>query len=607
MYQIKRMDEKGDYDHTGPIATQQSRRLLVDQSNTEHGQLRSEIDGSSTGHGLQRTELEISRTGFQGLRTDTIPPKKELSLSSTELAKAEPVQCENETQSREYATATNRLVSEHAQVFVAPDQGFLNSDRDINIQAPVVLESDSSLQSALGRIFGDTEIVESSRSPFPESYTELIVDQQSSGNRIGFDLGGVLAQGNAPRGEGEGPFHPSPEYSNKLAEALSLSCQEGGQKLSENDDLPPLISWLPVNISETASTPKSPLGKSKPTTPQLLDSHQHFFSDQNNNLGNIGANNSNIANPRHFEENLGLNLSQSLEHQSGSCRSLTPPPPYLHQEAIEMLHSSQKSLSRPPSLETVYSKYSPDSPRGNSLLGASFKSDSLCTPNTGNSLSTPLGNNSFGTSFPGNTSDTSSHFVPSNSNIQSAPSDVSFIKQEPEDDYWSTSLTSETISHPVDTVNPAASEDSILHWPRHFMDAFMEAKQNRNPCIRNIHDEDSPMFTPEHKLDYEENLSLSRIPHLEKSLNNARYEAEAAGRSPIYGPIAGQAEDIDRQAKDIGNLAETVCELLESDQMDLDDLIDIKGEPEVVVNRLYNEYQDELKGNHFMILSVCNQ
>ena len=598
------MDEKGDYDHTGPIATQQSWRLIVDRSNTEHGQLRSEIGRSSTDHGLQRTDFEMAR--FQGLRTDTIPPKKELSLSGTELAKEEPVQFEHEIHSKEYEKAANRLVPEHPQALLPPEQGLFDSDKDtVNVQAPIVLESDRSLQSALGRIFGDTEIVESSRSPFPESYTELIVDQ-SSGNRIGFDLGGVLAQGDAPRGEGEGPFHPSPEYSNKLAEALSLSCQEGGQKLSENDDLPPLISWLPVNISETASTPKSPLGKPKPMTPQLLDSHQHFFSDQNNNLGNIGANNSNIANPRHFEENLGLNLSQSLEHQIGSCRSLTPPPPYLHQEAFEMLHSSQKSLSRPPSLETVYSKYSPDSSRGNSSLGASLKSDSLCTPNSGNSLSTPLGNNSFGTSFPGNTSDTSSHFIPSNSNIQSAPLDVSFIKQEPEDDYWSTSLTSETISHPVETVNPNALEDTSLHWPRHFMDAFLEAKQNRNPCIRNMHDEDSPMFTPEHKLDDDENLGLSRIPHLEKSLNNPRYEAEAAGRSPIYGPIAGQAEDIYRQAKDIGNLAETVCELLESDQMDLDDLIDIKGEPEVV-NRLYSEYQEELKGNHFMILSVLNQ
>ena len=576
-YQTKRMDERGDYDQTGSVTAQTSERLNIHWVNTENR--------------LQKTETETPRIGFQQLKPETMSSKKELGLPGT--GKTEPVQLDHETPSRQQETATVRLVSEQTPKSLPLQQGTCESDKNkgiSNTQAPIVVDSDRSLQSALGRIFGDTEIVESSRSPFPENCTELIVDQ-STGNRIGFDLGGVLSRHEEDaKGEGEGSFHPSPEYSNKLVEALSLSCQEGGQKLAENDDLPPLIPWLPVNISETASTPKSPLGKSKHSTTQSLDPHQNIFSDHNNNLGNSR----NCSNLGHIGANLGLLLSQSSGHQIGAYRSVTPPPPYLQQEAaLGILHGSQNSLSRPPSLETVYSKNSPGSSRENLSLGTSFKSDTFLTPHTEN---TSLGKTPLDTTFSGNQSESSSHFVPSCSTIQSAPLDVSFIKQEPVDDYWSTSLSSDTVSHPVETVDPVASEDISLNWPRHFMDAFLESKPIRKPCTRKIHINDSPMFTPEHQQDSEDDLSLARISSLEKSANKTSLEAEGDGKSPIYGPTATQSDKTRRQAEKTGNLAVTVCQLLESDQMDLNDVSDIKEEPEIAVSRLYSEYQDELKG-----------
>ena len=590
-HQTKRMDERGDYDQTGSVTAQTSERLNIHRVNTENR--------------LQKTETETPRIGFQELKPVTMSSKKELGLSGTGIAKTEPVLLEHETPSRQQETASDRLVSEQASKSLPLQQGTCESDKNkgiSNTQAPVVVNSDSSLQSALGRIFGNTEIVESSRSPFPENYTGLIVDQ-STGNRIGFDLGGVLSRHEEDtKEEGEGSFNPSPEYSNKLAEALSLSCQEGGQKLAENDDLPPLIPWLPVNISETASTPKSPLGKSKHSTTQTLDPHQNCFSDNNNN--NLG-NSRNCSNLGHIGANLGLHLSQSSGHQIGAYRSVTPPPPYLQQEAaLGILHGCQNSLSRPPSLETVYSKNSPGSSRENSSLGTPFKSDSFLTPHTEN---TSLGKNPLDTTFSGNQSE-SSHFVPCRSTIQSAPLDVSFIKQEPVDDYWSTSLSSDTVSHPVETVDPVASEDISLNWPRHFMDAFLESKPIRKPCTRKIHIDDSPMFTPEHKQDSEDDLSLARISSLEKSANKTSLEAEGDGKSPIYGPTATQSDKTRRQAEETGNLAVTVCQLLEADQMELDDVTDIKEEPEIAVNRLYSEYQDELKGLYFITKTCpCNK
>ena len=180
---------------------------------------------------------------------------------------------------------------------------------------------DKSLHPPQTDLFEEIDLVESSKSPFPETYSDDMFDRvcQTENSQSG---GIEITQ----------QLQLSPGYSSRLAEALSLSSQETEQSL---DDLPPLIPWLPVNISESAVTPLSSVADFQPSVTDEELPNQNNVNTHQNHMDNL------FGNPDHFISQ--LNRSQE---------SITPPPTLqIETHDNDSHNNSSSSFSHLPCLE----------------------------------------------------------------------------------------------------------------------------------------------------------------------------------------------------------------------------------------------------------------